>query len=280
MNAPAIVQTLPYVAWILLVALAMGSMAYAVLTRQLSDATTGYLRFVAATAAVLAVLAANIDTGVAGGVTTAQLAVHQATSSYDTLRNDALLVFAGLCVAYVVVVRRNLPALVVGALALIASLAVLAAASLGWAESNADAVPLLVQLGALSFVTGGAMASIVLGHWYLVTPKISERPLILQTRLLLGGLIVQALLFVTWTTLGGGPGQAGFSAFRSGPVLLVALRLIVTIVFPIVLAWMAWRTARTRSMESATGLLYINLAAVMAGTIGAAALYVSGGILV
>jgi hypothetical protein len=43
---------------------------------------------------------------------------------------------------------------------------------------------------------------------------------------------------------------------------------------------MALRTAQTRSMESSTGLLYINLAAVLAGTIGAAALYVSGGILV
>jgi hypothetical protein len=42
---------------------------------------------------------------------------------------------------------------------------------------------------------------------------------------------------------------------------------------------MAWRTAMTRSMESATGLLYINLAAVMAGTIGATALYVSSGLL-
>jgi hypothetical protein len=43
---------------------------------------------------------------------------------------------------------------------------------------------------------------------------------------------------------------------------------------------MALRTAQTRSMESATGLLYINLAAVLAGTIGAAALYVSSGLLV
>ena len=66
---------------------------------------------------------------------------------------------------------------------------------------------LLVQLAVLSFVSGGSMAAIVLGHWYLVTPKISEKPLILQCQMLLAGLIVQALLFVVWTTLGGGPGQ-------------------------------------------------------------------------
>ena len=80
-------------------------------------------------------------------------------------------------------------------------------------------MPLLVQLAVLSFVTGGSMAAIVLGHWYLVTPKISERPLILQCRLLLAGLILQALLFVTWTTLGGGPGQTALLGLhdRAGP---------------------------------------------------------------
>ena len=58
------------------------------------------------------------------------------------------------------------------------------------------------------------------------------------------------------------------------------MRLIVTLAFPLVLVFMALRTAQTRSMESATGLLYINLAAVAAGTIGAAALYVTAGLLV
>ena len=85
---------------------------------------------------------------------------------------------------------------------------------------------------------------------------------------------------MTWTTLGGGPGQAAWDAFSGANALLVVLRLLVSIVFPIALTYMAWRTARTRSMESATGLLYINLAAVMAGTIGATALYVSNGLLV
>jgi hypothetical protein len=135
-------------------------------------------------------------------------------------------------------------------------------------------------MAVLSLVSGGSMAAIVLGHWYLTTPKISERPLTLQCRMLLATLILQALLFVVWTTLGGGPAQTAFSAFTTGPVLLVALRLLVTIVFPIALVWMAWRTALTRSMESATGLLYINFAAVLAGTIGAAALYTANGILV
>src|SRR3712207_3995601 len=82
------------------------------------------------------------------------------------------------------------------------------------------------------------------------------------------------------STLGGGPGQDAWQAFTGANLLLVVLRGVITIAFPIALCYMAWRTAQTRSMESATGLLYINLAAVMAGTIGAAALYVSTGLLV
>jgi hypothetical protein len=38
-------------------------------------------------------------------------------------------------------------------------------------------------------------------------------------------------------------------------------------VFPAVLAWLAWRTARIRGMMSATGLLYIALGAVLAGEV-------------
>jgi hypothetical protein len=275
MTVPPLVQTLPYVAWILLVGLAMGSFVFVVLTRQMSDVARGYVRFVALTAAVLALLALGIDGALVGSD---QLAIRSGDDF--GLVGVVLVIFVIVATVYGFAANNARIASVLGVIGCAVGLVALARASLAWAPTAADAVPLLVQLALLSVVTGGSLAAIVLGHWYLVTPKISERPLILQTKLLLGGLILQALLFVTWTTLGGGPGQGAFEAFRSGPVLLVTLRLLVTIAFPIVLAWMALRTAQTRSMESATGLLYINFAAVMAGTIGAAALYVSSGILV
>ena len=44
--------------------------------------------------------------------------------------------------------------------------------------------------------------------------------------------------------------------------------------------WAAVQTARTRSMESATGLLYINVGTIAAGTILAAGLYFGAGLLV
>lgn len=277
MVLPPIVQGLPFVAWIILAALAFGSFAFVALTRQLTDATRGYLTTTTVFAALLALLALAVDNGLTAP---ADLVIGSASADIDLLRRVGLIAFALLAFAYVFALRGRLPVLPVALVTLGAALIVLAAAAFGWAPSAVDGVPLAVQLVALSLATGGSLAAVVLGHWYLVTPRISEQPLILQARLLLGVIGLQVLLFIVWTTLGGGPGQAAWSAFSSANILLVVLRLLVSLAFPVVLVWMSWRTALTRSMESATGLLYINLAAVMAGTIGAAALYVSGGLLV
>ena len=48
----------------------------------------------------------------------------------------------------------------------------------------------------------------------------------------------------------------------------------------LIVSWAAVQTARTRSMESATGLLYINVGTIAAGTILAAGLYFGAGLLV
>lgn len=273
---PQAVQTLPYVAWILLATLAFGSFGFVALTRQLTDATNGYLRFVAICAALLALLALMVDWGLPAPL---NLSIQAASSAETTSRQNGVALFTIGALGYSFAMRSRW-AWFPGLAATFGIAICLLAASFGWTTIEADAVPLLVQLVVLSLATGGSLAAIVLGHWYLVTPKISEGPLVLQARLLLAIIGLQVLLFVVWTTLGGGPGQGAFEAFSGSNLLLVVLRLIVTLLFPLVLTWMAWRTALTRSMESATGLLYINLAAVMAGTIGAAALYVSNGLLI
>ncbi len=273
---PQVVQSLPYVAWVLLAALAIGSFVFVVLTRQLTDATRGYLGFSAFCAGLLALLTLATDWGLPQPT---DLIVRTAPADLTMLREYGLGAFAAAALVYPFVVRRPRASVVVALAGLAAGAVVLGAAAFGWAPTAVDGVSLLVQLVVLSLATGGSLAAIVLGHWYLVTPKISERPLILQARALLAIIALQMALFVTWTTLGGGPGQDAFEALRGGSVLLVALRVLVSLLFPLALCAMAWRTALTRSMESATGLLYINLAAVMAGTIGAAALYVSSGLL-
>jgi hypothetical protein len=277
MPVATLAEALPYVNWITLAALAVGAFGFVAITGQTTDATTGYLRFTAATAAVVALMAFASDSGLP---IPTQLAIRGASADVDTLRRVGLGLFVVFGFSYAVVLsnpRRRLVAAIGG---LGSGAMALVAAALGWAPTLTDAVPLLVQLGTLAAVTGGAMAAVALGHWYLVTPKLAESALIAQARMLLAALGLQALLFVVWATLGGGVNQGPWDALSGPSALLVWLRGVITVAFPLVLGYMALRTAATRSMESATGLLYINLAAILAGTIGAAALYVSGGILV
>ena len=103
-------------------------------------------------------------------------------------------------------------------------------------------MPFLLQLVCLSAAAGGALAALVLGHWYLVTPRISITPLVLLTRVLAGVVALQLALFAIWALFGGGPGQGPFDSLTGSAALYGWLRLVVSLIFPLVLAIMAWRT--------------------------------------
>jgi len=92
--------------------------------------------------------------------------------------------------------------------------------------------------------------------------------------------VLQLVFFIVSVTLGGGSGGGPFAPLTGPWALFVWLRLIVGLIFPLVVSWAAVQTARTRSMESATGLLYINVGTIAAGTILAAGLYFGAGLLV
>jgi hypothetical protein len=278
MPIQTVAHALPFVNWITLVALAGGTFAFVGLAGQFTDATRGYLAFSAICAALLASLV--VVTDLALPQPAVSLAIISAPPDLSTLRRAALVVFAIVGVIYAVAVARGWRRDVFGLTGIAAFAVALAAAAAGWAASSADAIPLLLQLAVLSAAAGGSLAALVLGHWYLVTPRISTRPLVLLTRALAIVVFVQLLLFAVWALFGGGPGQAAFESLTGSAALFGWLRLLVSLVFPLVLVVMARRTAQTRSMESATGLLYIAIAAIAAGTIGAAALYVTQGILV
>ncbi len=204
-----------------------------------------------------------------------------ADAAFDGPRRVALGLFCFLAAGYVIalVQRRRAPLLAAAGLA--AASATLAFGALGWAGSVLVAIPLLLQLAVLTLATGGVFAAMILGHWYLVTPKLPEAPLILISRLLLAVVGFQVVLFAVWVATGAGPGGGGPFAVLVGQwALFVWLRLIVGLIFPLIVSWAAVQTARSRSMESATGLLYINVGTIAAGTILAAGLYFGAGLLV
>jgi hypothetical protein len=278
--ATQIAQNLAFINWTVLTGLALGAFAAASLLRRRTSVTRGYLAFTTLCAVAFGVLAWASDGALPGTLGDSPVVVDPA---WDGPRRAALAVFCVLGAATLAVGRIGGPvaalACEVGALA--ASAAVLLFGALAWGGASLGSIALLAQLVVVSAATGGVFAAMILGHWYLVTPKLPEAPLILLARVLLAVIAVQVILFWAWTATGAGPaGGAPFAALVGPWALFVWLRLIVGLVFPLIVSWASVQTARSRSMESATGLLYINVGSIAAGTILAAGLYFGAGLLV
>jgi hypothetical protein len=102
-------------------------------------------------------------------------------------------------------------------------------------------------------VLGAATTAMLMGHSYLISPAMSIAPL---TRLLMAlgaalavriGLACAALWL--WQAHAGTPG---------GELLVwLPARWVLGLLGPLALGWMAWETARIRSTQSATGILYV-----------------------
>jgi hypothetical protein len=184
-----------------------------------------------------------------------------------------------LAVAYTVALANSRRAPALAFLGVAAGGAAIAAGAIGWAGGPVGIILLVVQLVLLAAATGGVFAAMILGHWYLVTPKLPEAPLVLFSRALFAVVAIQLVLFVAWVAAGTG-GGGPFGALGGPWALFVWLRLLVGLGFPLIVSWAAIQTARSRSMESATGLLYINVGSIAAGTILAAGLYFGAGMLV
>jgi len=101
---------------------------------------------------------------------------------------------------------------------------------------------------------GTATTAMLMGHSYLIAPAMSLVPLLrllaalgfatlLRMAVALGGLWL-------WTAA---PGTGTLET----EVLWLPARWILGFVGPLVLGWMAWETARIRSTQSATGILYV-----------------------
>jgi hypothetical protein len=282
--AERIGESLAFINWTVLTALGVGSFAAVVVGRFRTEATKGYLGFTAFSAAVFAFLAWTTDGGlpvpIDAGASTMD-SFFTFNTAWDGPRQLFLIALTALALAYAVRLfggHRSVPVAVAG---LVAAAGTLVTAAFSWGDGGIGSVLLFVELGAISAVLGGVWASMILGHWYLVTPKLPELPLVRFSKWLGWALVAQLVLFAVWIGLGAGPsGSPAFAALFGPWALFVWLRLLVGLVFPIVVSWAAVQTARSRSMESATGLLYIELTLVLASTIVAAGLAMGTGLLV
>jgi hypothetical protein len=104
-------------------------------------------------------------------------------------------------------------------------------------------------------VLGAATTAMLMGHSYLIAPSMSLTPLLrllgaLFVCVLARGVVAAAGLWFFWT--------AGNPLVKLNEVtLLLPLRWTLGILLPLILGFMAWQTARIRSTQSATGILYV-----------------------
>jgi hypothetical protein len=105
-----------------------------------------------------------------------------------------------------------------------------------------------------ALLLGTAMTAMLMGHSYLIAPSMSIQPLLR----LLGGLFVALILRAAVAGLGLWS-WTGLDTLRTlnEVSFLLPVRWGIGLACPLVLGILAWKTARIRSTQSATGILYV-----------------------
>ena len=109
-------------------------------------------------------------------------------------------------------------------------------------------------------VLGFATTAMLMGHWYLIAPTMSLAPLLRLLRWLFIVLAVRAIVSAADLGLRTSPGSLDKTMW-----LWLGLRWMAGLVGPAILGWMAWKCARVRSTQSATGILYVVVILVFIG---------------
>ena len=192
------------------------------------------------------------------------------------LDGTALAAFAQVLVVVIVLVVAQLVASftpwkavreVVGIITILAGVFDLVLAAVARPSTSPfDALALVaLPLGALAL--GGADAAMLLGHWYLVTPKLSSGPLQRAALVLVGAVILQIVL----VAISVARGEISLN-MEMAFVVATGLRVGVGLFMTLAVALAAWWTARMNTQAS-TGLLFVGLGCVLAGEVSARVLF-------
>jgi hypothetical protein len=127
-----------------------------------------------------------------------------------------------------------------------------------------------LPLGALAL--GGSDGAMLLGHWYLVTPKLSPGPLRRAALTVVFAVGLQIALVAIVALRGDLTGT-----WETALSVALGLRIGVGLLMTLVVALAAWWTAGMNT-QSSTGLLYVGLGCVIAGEISARVIFFLTGV--
>jgi hypothetical protein len=124
------------------------------------------------------------------------------------------------------------------------------------ASARAEA-PALALVGGFTSAAllGAALSAMLMGHSYLIAPAMSLTPLM---RLLAAlALALGVRMLADGYALGCWTARHSPGNLTGDALLWLPLRWGLGFAAPLGLTWMAWQTARIRSTQSATGILYV-----------------------
>jgi hypothetical protein len=108
---------------------------------------------------------------------------------------------------------------------------------------------------AAALVLGSATTAMLMGHSYLIAPAMTIAPLMRLLAALAGSVVLRIALACVglwlWTS-NRSPGN-----LETELLVWLPVRWALGLIAPLILGWMAWETARIRSTQSATGILYV-----------------------
>ena len=118
-------------------------------------------------------------------------------------------------------------------------------------------------------VLGAGILAMMLGHWYLVTPKLSIRPL---KRYSAGYILLTAwtalelgAAYIFYVGFGAQAATSGGSRLLHEEVIFTLFRVAWGILPPLGLAYWIWETVKMKSTQSATGILYAAMICTIVG---------------
>jgi len=216
------------------------------------EAGVKFFRFNAGLAAILLAVALAFQFDPVLAVAEAALVLYWATVGRMLARARPLIV--------AVIIGAGLTAIVLQALTV----------SAAWSlPARALTVASFLSSAAL---LGGACTAMILGHWYLVIPSMEVGLLQSIVKLHMASMVVRvavvaAAVFVAIATWEPGMGPSFRYYITSVSGIFFWQRVLFGLFGPGLLSYLTWETAKIRSTQSATGILYVDFFTVVVGEV-------------
>jgi hypothetical protein len=186
----------------------------------------------------------------------------------------ALAVFEAAVVLYWLTVGRALASIrwLLRGTAGVAGLVALVTQAIGIASEWGPAIQALTIASFVSSAVfvGGVCTAMIMGHWYLVVPSMQIDHLQSIVKLHIVSMVVRIAVVVAAIVVavaawqpGNGPNFTRYVFSVSG--VFFWQRVLFGLAGPLLLSYLTWETAKIRSTQSATGILYVDFFTVVVG---------------